>query len=95
MQVSVCLFVCLFVLRLNVPVNNISSPEPKAHKVSLSDGHAPSGRRQRSSPLKLLGQSKPNFVEGGTKAYIKGPGRTTEMAAMAINSKNLLKHLLL
>ena len=41
-----------------------SSPEPK---VNIYDGHAPASahRRtqfQRSSPLKPLGQSKPNFM---------------------------------
>ena len=30
-------------------------------------------------------------MEGGTKVYINGPGHMTKMAAMAINSKNLLK----
>ena len=29
-------------------------------------------------------------MEGGTKVYINGPGHMTKMAAMAINSKNLL-----
>ena len=52
-------------------------------------------RRQTSSPLKPLGQSKPNFIEppweGGTKVCINGPGHTTKMAAMPIYGKNLKK----
>ena len=50
--------------RTNGPL--VSSPEPKAHKVSLQDGHALASisrpQFQRSSPLKSLGQSKPNFM---------------------------------
>ena len=50
---------------------------------------------QTSSPLKPLGQSKPNFIfppwEGGTKVYINGPGHMTKMAAMPIYGKNLKK----
>ena len=42
---------------------------------------------ERSSSLKLLGQSKPNFM--GMKVYINGHGYMTKMAVMAINSKNL------
>ena len=55
---------------------------------------------QTSSPLKLLGQSKPNFIwsllgkGGGTKVYINGPGHMTKMAAMPIYGKHL-KNLLL
>ena len=49
---------------------HFSSPEPKAQKVSLYDGHAPSSvvvvvvvhTFQRSSPLKSLVQSMPNFM---------------------------------
>ena len=51
---------------------------------------------QTSSPLKPLGQSKPNFMieppwEGGTKVCINGPGHMTKMAAMAIYGKNFKK----
>ena len=44
---------------------------------------------QISSSLKLLGQSKPNFMEVGMKVYINGQGHTAKMASMPINSKNL------
>ena len=52
-----------------------------------------------SSSLKLLGQSKPNFMwsilgEGGMKVYLNGQGHMTKMATMAINSK-MFKNLLL
>ena len=48
---------------------------------------------QTSSPLKPLGQSKPNFYvespwEGGTKVYINGPGHITKMTAMPIYGQN-------
>ena len=47
----------------------------------------------QTSPLKPLGQSKPNYVEhreeGAMKVCINGHGHMTKMAAMAINSKNL------
>ena len=51
---------------------------------------------QTSSPLKPLGQSKPNFMwsllwEGGKKVCINGPGHMTKMAAMPIYGKNLKK----
>ena len=50
---------------------------------------------QRSSSLKLLSQSKPNFMwsilRKGERVYINDPGHMTKMAAMAINSKNLQK----
>ena len=51
---------------------------------------------QTSSPLKPLGQSKPNFMwsllgKGGTKVYINGSGHMTKMAAMPIYGKNLKK----
>ena len=49
---------------------------------------------QTSSPLKPLGQSKPNFMwriikKGAMNVCINGQGHMTKMAAMAINSKNL------
>ena len=44
-----------------------------------------------TSSLKLLGQSKPNYVENrleeGMKVYI-GQGRILKMATMGINSKS-------
>ena len=46
----------------------ISSPETKAHKVSLKDGHALEAtvrhrpQFQRASPLKPHSQTKPNFM---------------------------------
>ena len=40
---------------------------------------------QTSSPLKPLGQSKPNFV---TNVYINNPGHMTKMATMPIYGKN-------
>ena len=45
-------------------------------------------------PLKPLGQSKPNFIwsilgKGERKFYINGQDHMTEMAAMAINRKQL------
>ena len=47
----------------------------------------------RTSSLKLLVQSKPNFVEhgleGAIRVYINGQGHMTKMAAMAISSKSL------
>ena len=47
---------------------------------------------QMSSPLKPLGQSVKFYVEppweGGTKAYINGPGHMTKMAATPIYGKN-------
>ena len=50
---------------------------------------------QTSSPLKPLGQSKPNYMwsnldKGGTKVYINDQGHMTKMAAMPIYNKNLL-----
>ena len=50
----------------------------------------------QTSPLKPLGQSKPNFYveppwEGGTKVCINGPGHMTKMAATPIYGKNLKK----
>ena len=47
-----------------------------------------------TSPLKPLGQSKPNFMwsilrKRKKKVYINGLGHMTKMATMAINSKNL------
>ena len=53
-----------------------------------------------SSPLKLLGRLKPNFIrsllgKGETKVYSNGPGHLTKMAAMSIYGKNLKKNLLL
>ena len=49
---------------------------------------------QRSSPLKPLGQSMPNFIwsllgEAQKKVYTNGPGHMTKMAAMSIYVKNL------
>ena len=44
---------------------------------------------QRSSSLKPLGQSKPNFMRSIVRKCINGQGHMTKMAAMAINSKNL------
>ena len=53
---------------------------------------------QTSSPLKPLGQSKPNFMWSlpgkGAKFYINGPGHITKMAARPIYGKNL-KNILL
>ena len=50
---------------------------------------------ETSSPLKPLGQSKPNFMwnilRKREKVYINGPGHMTKMVAMAINSKKTLK----
>ena len=47
---------------------------------------------QRSSPLKPLGQSKPNFMwsilRRGTKVNINHLGHMTKMAAMPIYGKN-------
>ena len=43
---------------------------------------------QTSSPLKPLGQSKPNFMEGVINVYINNPGHMTKMAAMPIYGKN-------
>ena len=54
---------------------------------------------QKSSPLKLLGQSKPIFFveppwEGGKKVYINGSGHMTKCAAMPIYGKDLKNFLL-
>ena len=57
--------------------------------------HAYDHNIQRSSSLKLLGQSKSNFMwsilRENENVYINDQGHMTKMAAMAINSKNLLK----
>ena len=45
----------------------------------------------QTSPLKPLGQSKPNSWEGGTKVYINGSGHMTKMATTPIYGKNLKK----
>ena len=54
---------------------------------------------QTSSPLKPLGQSKPNFMQsiyrmGETNVYINNLGHMTKMAAMPIYGKNPSKNLL-
>ena len=52
---------------------------------------------QTSSSLKLLGQSKPNFMWSilrKGKVCINGQGHMTKMAAMAINRKKTFKNLL-
>ena len=50
---------------------------------------------QTSSPLKPLGQPKPNFMWSllgkGDEVCINGPGHMTKMAAMPIYGKNLKK----
>ena len=48
---------------------------------------------QRSSSLKPLGQSKPNFFrkhlwEGGINVFINNPGHMAKMAAMSVYGKN-------
>ena len=43
---------------------------------------------QTSSPLRPLGQLKPNFMDGGTNVYINNLGHMTKMAAMPIYGKN-------
>ena len=53
---------------------------------------------EASSPLKLLGQSNPNFIwsifEMAKKVYINGHGHMTKMAAMSVNRK-IFKNLFL
>ena len=76
-----------------------SSPEPKAHKVSLWDGHAPSSVDNDSKDLllrnRLANQSQTSCEASlgwGNKSlynWSRTPGHMTKMAAMAINSKNL------
>ena len=92
------------------PLVFISSPEPLGSQGELivypCSGIRPSSsvvhlsvvrpQFQTSSPLKPLGQSKPNFYveppwEGGTKVCINGPGHMTKMATMPIYGKNLKK----
>ena len=50
---------------------------------------------QRSSPLKPLCQSKPNFMQSllgkGERKFVYGPGHMTKMAAMPIYGKSLKK----
>ena len=101
----------LVLTHLTTPHLFFSSPEPKAHRWAYripmvrrpsSSVVRPSVRSQfqKSSSLKPLGQSKPNFMwsflgKGGTKVYINRPGRMTKVAAMPIYGKNLKKNLLL
>ena len=92
--------------------NIFSSPEPLGSQGELivyPSSRRPSVRRpsasvvhhfQRSSPLKPLGQSKPNFMwsllwEGVTKDCINGPCHMTKMAATPIYGKKPFKNLLL
>ena len=75
-----------------------------AHKLSLLYTLAPASvdinNVQTSSPLKPLGQSKPNLMwsltwEGGTIVYINGPGHMAKMAANAHIMMKAFKNLLL
>ena len=73
----------------------------RAQKVSLEYTHAPASfslplsvHNVQTSPLKPLGQSKPQFHveppwEGGTNVYINGLGHMTKVAVMPIYGKNL------
>ena len=78
----------------------VSSPEPPGSQGEIIvypfSGVCNCGRQQfqKSSPLKPLGQSKPNFMwsllgKGEQEFYINGPGHMTKMAAMYIYGKNL------
>ena len=78
----------------------ISSPEPKAEKVSLYDGHAlASVRRPSSSTISKIFSSETTWPikaklhvehpqERGMKVYLNGLGHVTKMAAMPIYGKN-------